>query len=178
MGKTLPGITCIRSSTVRSRPSIPMSDQPEHDTTINDTAPEVATSTEQASITEGESLEKIRDILFGSQKKDYESRFMRLEQELRRRSNDLRDEINKHFQSLESYVKSEIAAMHSKLDAEKDDRHRALQGLSRELTDLIHQKASALDMDLQKLGHLKTDRAQMASLLTDVAARLIEDPAS
>src|SRR4051812_14459636 len=62
------------------------------------------------SLNEANNIDKIRDILFGVQMRDYEKRFSRLEERLLKESADLRDETRKRFDSLENFVKSEFEA--------------------------------------------------------------------
>ena len=47
-------------------------------------------------------VDKIRDILFGSQIKNYETRFHRLEETLARESADLKETMRRRFESLEA----------------------------------------------------------------------------
>src|SRR5579862_6649484 len=46
-------------------------------------------------------IDKIRDILFGSNMRDYEMRFARLEEALKKESSDLRDTTRHNLESLE-----------------------------------------------------------------------------
>ena len=45
---------------------------------------------------EGANVDKIRDILFGSNMREYEKRFARLEERLTKSSDALRDDLKKH----------------------------------------------------------------------------------
>ncbi len=64
-------------------------------------------------------IDKIRDILFGSNMREYEQRFMRLEEALRKESSDLRDTTRRHLESLEAYVHKELAAIENRLNTER-----------------------------------------------------------
>lgn len=86
-------------------------------------------------LSETSNIDKIRDILFGVQMRDYEKRFSRLEERLLKESADLRDETRKRFDSLETFVKSEFEAMTERLQAEQRTRDESDQTLSRELQD-------------------------------------------
>jgi hypothetical protein len=55
-------------------------------------------------IREGANVDKIRDILFGSQMRDYDKRFGRLEERLAKAADALREDLKKRFDSLESFV--------------------------------------------------------------------------
>jgi hypothetical protein len=53
-------------------------------------------------------VEKIRDILFGTQMREYESRFARLEENIVKEIHDVREDTRKHFEALEAHLKYEI----------------------------------------------------------------------
>lgn len=80
----------------------------------------------------GASVDKIRDIIFGSQIKNYDARFARLEQDLVRETVELKDLMRKRFESIESFFKSESEAMGARLRAEKDERGAHVAKVERE----------------------------------------------
>jgi hypothetical protein len=80
-------------------------------------------------------VDKIRDILFGSQMRDYEKKFLRAEERLARETAELREEMKRRFAALEAFVKSECAALADQLKAEKGERVEADKELGRELKD-------------------------------------------
>jgi len=82
---------------------------------------------------EGGNIDKIRDILFGVQMRDYEKRFSRLEERLLKESADLRDETTRRFDALETFVKNEFEALTERLQSEQRSRDESVQHLSREL---------------------------------------------
>ncbi len=82
---------------------------------------------------EGGNIDKIREILFGVQMRDYEKRFSRLEERLLKESSDLRDETHRRFDALEMFVKSEFEALTGRLQSEQRSRDEAIQHVSREL---------------------------------------------
>lgn len=81
----------------------------------------------------GASVDKIRDILFGSQIKNYEARFSRVEETMIREAADLKETMRRRFESLEGFFKSETEALANRLKAEREERARALNNLSVEL---------------------------------------------
>jgi hypothetical protein len=146
---------------------------------------------------------KIRDILFGSNMRDYEQRFARLEEALKKESTDLRETTRRHLEALESFVHKELAALEVRLNTERDERsaiaasilkkigemesHEAqakreirndLLQQSKELTAAIRAKGEELIVLLerraQELQHAKTDRAALAGLFNEVALRLTD----
>ncbi|HEY4977777.1 MAG TPA: hypothetical protein VII25_01310 [Candidatus Acidoferrum sp.] len=84
---------------------------------------------------EGANVDKIRDILFGSNMREYEKRFARLEERLTKSSDALRDDLKKRFDTLESYVREEMDSNNQRLKAEKAERNEALKELTRETRD-------------------------------------------
>ncbi len=53
------------------------------------------------------SVDKIRDILFGTQIKSYEARFSRLEESIARELAEMKDASARRFESLESFMQKE-----------------------------------------------------------------------
>lgn len=96
----------------------------------------------------GNNLEKIRDILFGSQMREVETRFLRLEDRLTKLSSDFRDDLNKSLASLETFLKKEIEALNDRFLTESNERGGAVKTLSLELkalSDFSWQKLNQLD---------------------------------
>lgn len=98
-------------------------------------------------------VDKIRDILFGSQMRDYEQRFARLEEALKKESLDLRDSTRRHLEALEGFVHKELAALEARLNAERDERS---EGHSRLTADL----SSASTSIMKKIGEIENHEAQ------------------
>jgi hypothetical protein len=98
-------------------------------------------------------IDKIRDILFGSNMRDYEQRFSRLEEALKKESSELRDTTRRHLESLEAFVHKELAALEVRLNAERDERS---ESHSRLATDL----SAAASSILKKVGELENHEAQ------------------
>jgi uncharacterized phage infection (PIP) family protein YhgE len=99
----------------------------------------------------GESLEKVRDILFGSQSREYEKRLARLEERLVKEAADLRDEFRKRFDSLEVYTRKEVESLAARLKTEHDQRTESAKEISRELKETsraLEKKTSQLDDQL------------------------------
>ena len=96
----------------------------------------------------GASVDKIRDILFGSQIKNYEARFARLEENLVRETVELKEAMRRRFESLEGFFKSETESLAARLKAEREERTNAFQSLDRDLkatSDALARKIHELD---------------------------------
>ncbi len=93
-------------------------------------------------------LDKVRDILFGAQMRDYDRRFTRLEERMLKEVSDARDDTRRRFDQLENFIRQEIAALGERLRAENQQRSQATEDITRELRDAsktINQKISQLD---------------------------------
>jgi DNA repair exonuclease SbcCD ATPase subunit len=116
-------------------------------------------------------VDKIRDILFGSQMREYESRFSRLEESLRKESNDLKESSRKRFDGLESYLKKELESLETRLKSERDERSETLKQLSREVNGLaesLNRKIEEVqDQGVQAERQLRKDLLQQSQDLTE-----------
>ena len=81
-------------------------------------------------------VDKIRDILFGSQMRDYESRFARLEETLVKENAEIRETSRRRFEQLESFVKRELEAIQARFKSERDERLDGSAQQARELKEL------------------------------------------
>ncbi len=97
-----------------------------------------------------ESLEQVRDILFGGQMRSVESRFARLEERLQRDQEALRTQTAKHLDRLEAWVKKETQALAEKLKAERSKRTEELKTLNAELRTQVR----ALEKRLSELDEV------------------------
>jgi len=169
-------------------------------------------TTNEIDVAGGGNIDKIRDILFGVQMRDYDKRFSRLEERLLKEAADLREDLRKRFDTLEQFVKQEVKALGERIAAEKSQRNEDVkelgQGLkdltknfekraeqieeahakgqselrqnlldqSKDLSDEIRKKyeelAASLEREAADLRDDKTGRAELASLLSEVAMRL------
>lgn len=117
------------------------------------------------------SLEKVREILFGSQSRDYERRFARLEDRLIKESLDLRDEMKKRFDSLESFIKKEIDSLNSRLRSESESREKADQELSHAMAEIARafdKRASQIEEQMaNETGEIRDQMLQQYKNLMD-----------
>ncbi len=78
-------------------------------------------------------VDQIRDILFGGQMRDYEKRFQRMEERILNESADLKDNMKKRMDSLESYVKDEVKAIGERIKEEQSERTSSDKEIQKEL---------------------------------------------
>jgi hypothetical protein len=116
-------------------------------------------------------IDKIRDILFGSNMRDYEQRFARLEEALKKESGDLRETTRRHLEALEAFVHKELAALEVRLNAERDERSESHSRLAAELsaaTAGIHRKiGEAENHEAQAKREIRNDLLQQSKELSD-----------
>jgi hypothetical protein len=116
-------------------------------------------------------VDKIRDILFGSHMRDYESRFARLEETLIKETFEIRESNRRRFDQLESYIKREFETAQTRLKGERDERSDSANQLSRELKELNDSLSRRIrDLDDRETNverDLRSDLLQQARDLTE-----------
>ncbi|HEV8598887.1 MAG TPA: hypothetical protein VGQ69_05975 [Gemmatimonadales bacterium] len=144
-----------------------------------------------------ESLDKVRDILFGGQMRAVESRLQGLEARLLQAQENLRAEFTKQVDTLDGVLQREVQALTERLAAERSNRIEELKALAGELRDVLreheqrHLKLEATmgtaDAELREgiLQHSQVVSADLARLterltgdLTRAVAELQHDKAS
>jgi len=132
-------------------------------------------------------VDKIRDILFGNQIRDYERELSHLEDRVMEEIGYLREESNIRFDRLEGYVHQEFESLNGRLQSERNDRRKMEKDLADEfagntrlLSEEIGRKYNeingAVDRMADALRKQKVDRTELSSLLSELAQRLAEDP--
>jgi DNA-directed RNA polymerase subunit F len=86
------------------------------------------------------SMEQVRDILFGAQLKDLETRFQRQEERFTREINDARDALKKRLDSLENFMKSENASLLNRIKEEGAERGGEIKNEQRERAEALKQE--------------------------------------
>ncbi len=98
-------------------------------------------------------VDKIRDILFGSQMRDYDRRFARFEERLLKESADLREDLKRRVEALDSFVRAEFDTLSQRLKTEASERSEAFKELTREVRESQRgweKKTSQLEEQLTK----------------------------
>ena len=104
-------------------------------------------------IHENNSLNKVRDILVGSQMRELDKRFSRLEERLVKECSDLRNETRKRLDTLENYIKEEADSLSSKAKNEQVKRDKAVKAINeeqRKLAETLEQKMAEIDEQASK----------------------------
>ncbi len=117
-------------------------------------------------------VDKIRDILFGSQMRDYDKKFARLEERLLKEGADLREELKRRFASLESFMKSEVEVLNDAQKSEKNARDEALKGIADKLSETAKAWERRATQSDEQSGKAQRDLRQ---LILDETKRLSEE---
>lgn len=125
--------------------------QMETQTAQND-APATNNESEQALQATQESLDKVRDILFGNQLRQQDSRFSQLEEKVSSQLGAFREETRKSLETLQEFVKSELNAALGALAAESQQRHDSFKRLQEELGAADHSLSERLEQATRSLG--------------------------
>lgn len=104
-------------------------------------------------VDESQNVDRIRDILFGSQMRDYDGRFQRLEERLGNEAAMLRGDVQQRLEALEGFMKGEVESMTNRVRAENAERNQALGKLAQDLSE------TARGLEL-KIGNLDQQAAQ------------------
>jgi hypothetical protein len=109
--------------------------------------------TRNRTIDESGKVDRIRDILFGSQMRDYDSRFQRLDERLTREAADARADTQKRLEALENFLKGALESLTNRLNTEQFARGHAVEKLTYDLAET----AKTLELATKNLGE-QTDR--------------------
>lgn len=138
-------------------------------------------------------LDKVREILFGTELREVDRRLARLEERLLKETSELKADVAHRLDEFNSFMRHEAGSLASRLEAEHHDRQRIEEQLSKEqrelrqqlfdqqqrLTDDIRRKIddvlATLAREAGELRSDKADRATLASLLTEMAMRLTNE---
>lgn len=114
------------------------------------------------------SVDKIRDILFGNQMRDFDRRFSLMEERMVKTTQSLRDEIHQRLEALEHYFKEELEALKERLKAESDQR-----------TDADKQQGEALQSSSESLHRaISETEEKFAAQTTELRQQILKQSKS
>jgi uncharacterized membrane protein YccC len=119
---------------------------------------------ENGRVDESGNVDRIRNILFGSQMRDYDARFQKLEERLASEAGELRSELQRQLHALEAFIKGEVESMTNRVKTEQSERAQAVGRLTHE----IMETAKGLEMKLNNLD------SQAAKDIRDLREQLLE----
>jgi len=117
-------------------------------------------------------IDKIREIIFGSNMRDYELRFIKLEESLKKESLDMREAMRQRLETLEAFVHKELAALDTRVNTERDERSANHSRLATELAGAsasIFKKIGEFEsQEAHAKREIRTDLLQQSKELTDL----------
>ena len=116
----------------------------------------------EGGIDEAGKVDRIRDILFGSQMRDYDGRFRRLDERLAREAAEARSEVQKRIEGLENFLKSEVQSLTHRLNSEQSERGNAIDRLAHDLAETArHLEGKIKNLDEQSAHEMHELREQL-----------------
>lgn len=103
--------------------------------TESSTSQDIAAGTSADSDSQ-ENVDKIRDILFGGQMRDYESRFRTMDKLISQETSRLSNDISARLDQLDTYIKNEFNILNEKLLSEGKERKNASEDLAGSMADM------------------------------------------
>jgi len=141
----------------------------------------------QTQMVAADSLNRIRDILFGQQVRDHESQFATLELRLVEETGRLRADFGQQLTALDVKLTQQIETLAQQIEAEKSERQQAVKELQREaqsqtqalreaLTERIDAVLARLEQEqCDRTTSTKSQKAQLAGLFVQLAEQLEAD---
>jgi hypothetical protein len=112
-------------------------------------------------------VDKIRDILFGAQMRDYDRRFATLEERLLREAAELRDDLHRRVTATEQFLRGELEALAQSLSAEQRERKQGVRdamdataNVNRELSDRVATLAEQAAQQHRELRNTMNDHVR------------------
>ncbi len=99
-----------------------------------------------------ESLDKVRDILFGAQTREFERRFALLEADLLRKTAEARAAAEQRLEALEAQLRQDVEQLTDRIQSEHQARTQTINAVTTELQSLTRQ----LDDKITELGQHST----------------------
>jgi len=124
-------------------------------------------------------VDKIRDLLFGSQMQDYDRRFAMLEQRFLQRFREIDAESARNLNSLELSAKKQMESLATQLGEEKDlrtDADKEIERTHREHSETNERRLRSISEQLSRLERDQADRlTQEVQSLRDEIKRKHEE---
>jgi DNA anti-recombination protein RmuC len=126
-----------------------------------------------------ESLDKVRDILFGAQSREFERRFALLEADLLRKTAEARAEAHQRLETLEAQLRQEVQQLTDQIKAEHQGRAQTITALTSDLNNLtqaLDNKINQLEeQSSQEQGALRRQLLEEAKSLSTQMLQQSED---
>ena len=126
--------------------------------------------TEPSAPADAGNVDKIRDILFGAQMRDYDRRFATLEERLLREASELREDLQRRVSATEQFLRGELDALSGALSNEQRERKQGVRdaidataNVNRELSDRIAALAEQMAQQLRDARNTMNDQLRQLS---------------
>jgi hypothetical protein len=147
---------------------------------MTDTAPQTQSANGSPSEPARESIDPVRDLLFGSQMRMVDARIQSLDERLNQETSSLRADFDRRITDLDGTIRNELVQHASRLDSERAKRVEELKALGAELRELLKslderhrtfaQAAGQADAELR--DHLMSQSAAFTADLAKTAERI------
>ncbi len=121
---------------------------------------------------DAQDLERVRDILFGSQLLGIEERIQALEGDLKGKMANAREEIQKESKALESRFQERTDSLKGELDSEKKERTKALEELSKTTRESVKEIDKRFTDITDQMEEEKVDRTELSKVFRQVSSEL------
>lgn len=127
-----------------------------------------------------ESLDQVRDILFGGQMRMVDARLQSLEMRMQQEQATMRADFSRELADVDNTLKTSVAQLHEQLNGERSKRAEDLKALSADMKELVrhlekrHQalEEAASQADAELRDHLVRQSATQSADLAKTAERL------
>jgi len=117
-------------------------------------------------------IDQIRDIIFGAQMRDYEKRFVRLEEKMLAEAASLRGETSSRLDALELYIKQEVGSLLDQISQERGER----EDDTRHLGDELSKKSKEADKKNSQLQqNLNQSKSELRDALLEQSKSLLHE---
>jgi len=121
-------------------------------------------------IDEASKVDRICEILFGSQMRDYDERFQRLEEHLAREVSEVRADTQKRLDALERFIKGEVDSINSRAATEHGERCNSTDKLGRDLAETARNLDTKInnlsEQTAKNLGELRELLLEQSKMLS------------
>lgn len=117
-------------------------------------------------------INKIRDILFGVQMREFEKRFQRTEDRMTKELKEIREDVKKNIDSVESFIRQEVESLSDLIKDGKNERLEIETNFNKELAE----SSKGLDKKIAKIDEQLTKSTRdMRQHMLDQSKSLTEE---
>jgi len=121
----------------------------------------------QPGVVAGESLDSVRNILFGAQMRDIEKKFSRLESRVAKELSEFSDEMGKRMDSLEQHFKKEVEALTVALRGEQKAHEEHVKASTQRFAEIEQSAAQHSDDSASALREIRAQILDQSKSLRD-----------